>query len=153
LRDFIFNAGFFNDSDGSPGSGTNRFIISASNNSQPGSAYAKNPARGPIAIAQTGWYTFEHYFYDDGGVLAVDMSIYTAGGTLVNSWTLSNPADLLAGVGGNRYGWVDYNKIRSLAIDNSELILGARQVIPEPGTMSLLGLGLFAVAAARRRRR
>src|SRR5688572_2680338 len=28
-RDFIFNAGFYNDTDGSPGSGTNRFIVSA----------------------------------------------------------------------------------------------------------------------------
>ena len=42
-RDFIFNAGFYNDNDGSPGSGSDRFIISASNNSQPSSAYAKNP--------------------------------------------------------------------------------------------------------------
>ncbi len=32
LRDFIFNAGFFNDLTG-PGAGTNRFVISASNNS------------------------------------------------------------------------------------------------------------------------
>ncbi len=46
LRDFIFNAGFYNDATG-PGANTNRFVISASNNSQPGSAYAKDPDQGP----------------------------------------------------------------------------------------------------------
>jgi hypothetical protein len=58
LRDFIFNGGFYNDADGSPGSGTSRFIFSASNNSQRGSAFAKNPGRDPFAISATGWYTF-----------------------------------------------------------------------------------------------
>jgi hypothetical protein len=48
LSDFIFNAGFYNDTDGSPGSGTSRFVISASFNSQPGSAFAKNPGFDPI---------------------------------------------------------------------------------------------------------
>src|SRR5262245_24697231 len=43
-RDFIFNAGFYSDATG-PGANTNRFVISASNNSQPGSAFAKNPGR------------------------------------------------------------------------------------------------------------
>src|SRR4029079_15671248 len=57
LSDFIFNAVFYNDNDGSPGTGTNRFVISASNNSQPGSAFAKNPGRDPVAISTTGWYT------------------------------------------------------------------------------------------------
>ena len=88
-RDFIFNAGFYNDTDASPGSGTSRFVISASNNSQPASAFAKNPARNPIAISNTGWYTFQHHFYDNGGVLAVDMNIYDATNALINSWTLS----------------------------------------------------------------
>ncbi len=47
LRDFIFNAGFYNSLDlTGPGAGTDRFVISASNNSQPGSAFAKNPGNG-----------------------------------------------------------------------------------------------------------
>jgi hypothetical protein len=76
-RDFIFNGGFYNSADlDSPGAGTNRFIISASNNSQPSNAYAKNPARDPIAIDDTGWYTFEHHFYNDGGVLGCDSTLW-----------------------------------------------------------------------------
>jgi len=149
MRDFIFNAGFYDDADlTGPGAGTDRFVISASNNSQPGSAFAKNPDKAPIAITSTGWYTFEHRFYDNSGVLAVDMSIYDASSTLVNSWTLSSPSDLIAGVGGNRYGWFDFNQFSTLAFDNTSLTLA----VPEPSTMisgAIAGLGL---AGWRRRK-
>jgi hypothetical protein len=118
-RDFIFNAGFYNDTDGSPGSGTSRFVISASNNSQPGSAFAKNPGRDPIAISTSGWYTFVHHFRDNAGVLAVDLSILDSSSVLVHSWTLSDATDLIAGIGGNRYGWFDYNQFSTLAFDNA----------------------------------
>jgi hypothetical protein len=120
-RDFIFNGGFYNDTDGSPGSGTNRFIISASNNSQPGSAFAKNPGRSPIAISTTGWYTFTHHFSDIGGVLSVDLRIFDSSNLLVGSWTLSDASDLIALIGGNRYGWFDYNQFSVLAFDNAKL--------------------------------
>ena len=119
-RDFIFNGGFYNDATG-PGANTNRFVISASNNSQPGSAFAKNPGKAPIAISTTGWYTFEHRFYDNAGVLAVDMSIYDASTALVNTWTLSNPADLIGTVGGNAYAYFSDNDFSTLAFDNASL--------------------------------
>lgn len=154
-RDFIFNAGFYNDADGSPGSGTNRFVISASNNSQPGSAYAKNPGSGPIAIDTTGWYTFEHRFYDNAGVLAVDMSIFNSASVTVNSWTLSDPGDLIGGIGGNRYGWFDYNQFSTLAFDNAEFRL-TTTAVPEPTTLgiwSLLGFVGAGAAGWRRRKR
>jgi hypothetical protein len=143
LRDFIFNAGFYNDATG-PGANTNRFVISASNNSQPGSAFAKNPDKLPIAISDTGWYTFEHHFYNNGGVLAVDMSIFDASQSLINTWTI-NTSDAIAGVGGNRYGWFDYNQLSTLAFDNTAL-----NVVPEPGTfvlaaMALAGAGMYGI--------
>ena len=151
LRDFIFNGGFYNDATG-PGAGTDRFVFSASNNSQPGSAFAKNPGRDPIAISTTGWYTFEHHFYDNGGVLAADLSIFDSANALVHAWILSDPLDLIAGVGGNRYGWFDYSQFASLAIDNASLdtVSGAAAELPEPATLALLGLGLAAIARRRR---
>lgn len=152
-RDFIFNAGFYNDATG-PGANTNRFVISAGNNSQPGSAYAKDPGHSPIAISTTGWYTFQHHFYDNAGVLAVDLSIFDSSNVLVNTWTLSNPTDLIAGIGGNRYGWFDCNGFGStLAFDNTSLTV--MTVVPLPsaalaGFGTLVGVG--GLAAVRRRR-
>ena len=137
-RDFIFNGGFYNSSDlTGPGSGTNRFIISASNNSQPGSAYAKNPGKDPFAISSTGWYTFQHHFYDDSGVLAAEMSIFDASNSFVNSWILSDPSDAISLIGGNRYGWFDYNQFDTLAFDNTSLT-----VVPVPAAVILGVLGL-----------
>ena len=155
MRDFIFNAGFYNDTDGSPGSGTSRFVISASNNSQPGSAFAKNPGKSPIAISTSGWYTFEHRFYDNAGVLAVEMSIKDASNSLINSWTLSNPADLIAGTGGNRYGWFDYNQFSTLAFDNASLSIDVAPV-PEPstylaGALLLLPFGASTIRIMRKK--
>lgn len=148
LQDFIFNAGFYNDATG-PGAGTNRFVISTGNNSQPGNAYAKNPGHDPIAISTTGWYTFQDHFFDNGGLLFADMSIYDASNTLVNSWTLGG-THAIAGVGGNRYGWFDYNQFSTLAFDNTELRV-ADAVVPEPATLALLGLGLAGLAMGRKR--
>jgi len=152
-RDFIFNGGFYDSADVTgPGAGTDRFVISASNNSQPGSAYAKNPDKSPIAIGTTGWYTFEHQFYDNAGVLAVDMSIYDSA-TLVNAWTLSDATDLITGIGGNRYGWFSYNQFSVLAFDDSSLTISSA-VIPLPAAawmgFALLG-GMGAVGAIRRK--
>ena len=119
-RDFVFNAGFYNDDSG-PGAGTNRFIVSASNNAGRANSYPKNPGRDPAAIATTGWYTFQHHFYDSGnGVLAVDLSILDSNGNVVHTWTLSDAADIIGTtVGGNRYGWFATNEFPFLAIDNS----------------------------------
>ncbi|MBI3465480.1 MAG: PEP-CTERM sorting domain-containing protein [Planctomycetes bacterium] len=152
-RDFIFNAGFYNDATGT-GAGTDRFVISASNNSQPGSAFAKNPGKDPIAISTSGWYTFEHHFYDNAGLLAVDMSIFDAADSLVHTWTLSDAADLIGLIGGNRYGWFDYNQFSVLAFDNTELRTADVAAVPEPASLAVWGVGALSIAlgAARRRR-
>lgn len=123
-RDFIFNAGFYNDTDTTPESGQNRFVISPSNNTSPGSAFPKNPARDPFTITTTGWYTFEHHFRNAGlGVLAVDLSISTLNGAPLHSWILSDPTDIIGTtVGGHRYGWFDFQQFPVLAIDNVSLL-------------------------------
>jgi hypothetical protein len=148
FSDFIFNGGFFDDTtavlDGSPGAGTDRFVFSASNNSQPGSAFAKNPGRSPVAISATGWYTFQHHFYDNAGSLKVDMTISDPADNVVGTWTFNSAA--IGTIGGNRYGWFDYNQFPVLAFDNAEL-----NVVPEPASLGLLALGGTALLGRRRR--
>lgn len=122
-RDFVFNAGFYTDTDAT-GSGP-RFVISASNNAGRGSAFPKNPARMPFTIRAEGWYTFEHRFRDNGfGMLAVDLTIKDAAGVPLMMWTLSDPSDVIGTtVGGNRYGWFVINELNpALAFDNSALV-------------------------------
>src|SRR5262245_3408527 len=114
-RDFIFNGGFYKDADVT---GSERLVISASNNSV---GWPNNPARNPLTITASGWYTFQHRFYDaGGGQLAVDLSVTNSGGTVLRTWTLSDPSDIIGStVGGNNYGWFANNQFSSLAIDNS----------------------------------
>ncbi len=117
-RDFSFAIGFYIDAI-APGAG-NRFVVSASNNT-PG--WPKNPGRSPQVISTSGWYKFEHSFRNNGGVLAVDLTIYDAANTPVATWTLSDPSDLMSIIGGSRYGWVLNNAFSLLPIDNSALVL------------------------------
>jgi hypothetical protein len=150
-RDFAFNAGFYSDNFG-PGAGTNRFVISASNNTGRSNSYPKNPDRDPIAIDTTGWYTFEHHFYENNlGRLAVDLSIYDSYSSLLHSWTLSDPSDLIGLIGGNRYGWFPQNEFSVLAFDNSRLSINP---VPEAGSLfawSVLGLAAGGSCWLRRR--
>ena len=124
-RDFVFNAGFYTDTDGT-GSGP-RFVISASNNATRSSSDPKNPGRDPFSIYLEGWYTLEHRFRAvpdaPGGQLFVDMSIKDALGVTLKTWTLSDASDIIGTtVGGNRYGWFVFNELPYLAFDNSALI-------------------------------
>jgi hypothetical protein len=121
-RDFVFNAGFYTDTD-TTGAGP-RFVISASTNATRSGANPKNPGRMPYTIVAEGWYTFEHRFRDGGGgVLAVDLTIKNAAGTPLMMWTLSDPSDIIGStVGGNQYGWFVINEFPFLAFDTSALV-------------------------------
>ena len=106
-RDFVFSIG---------GDGLGGWIMSASNNA-PG--WPGNPGRDPYTITTSGWYTFQHVFRDNAGVLAVDMNVLDSGGTLLKSWTLTDPTDLIPSVvGGNRYVWLVTNDFADLPLDN-----------------------------------
>lgn len=149
-RDFVFNGGFYSDATG-PGASTDRFVISAGTNAGRANSFPKNT--GAIAISTTGWYSFEHTFYDNAGVLAVDMAIFDAADLPIGSWTVSIAADVINLVGGNRYGWFANNEFSpSLAFDNTLLEITPSAAVPEPATLLLVGASLLGLAATRRRR-
>jgi hypothetical protein len=123
-RDFVFNAGFYTDTDSLTGAGP-RFVISASNNAGRANSFPKNPGRDPFTIYVEGWYTFEHRFRDNGGgVLAVDLTIRDhLTGAPLHMWTLTTATDIIGEtVGGNRYGWFPTDEFPFLAFDTSALI-------------------------------
>lgn len=149
LRDFVFSGGFYTSADlTGPGAGTDRFVVSASNNT-PG--WPQNPARDPFAITNTGWYTFQHAFTDNAGTLNVTMSIYDAADILVHSWLLGG--DAIGTAGGNRYGWFVNNGFPFLAIDNASL--STPDAVPVPAALPLFmgGLGVMGLLGWRRKRK
>jgi hypothetical protein len=112
-RDFIFHVG-------TDATVNNQWFVSASNNS-PGNPLAENKA----TISQDGWYVLKHDFKNVDGVLAVTLSVtQKSTGTVLGSWTLSDPSDVIATeIGGNRYGWFTGNPftIPYVAVDNALL--------------------------------
>ncbi len=108
-RDFMFSVG---EKPSAPGS----LIMSVGNNA-PG--VPANDAH-PLTVSKSGWYTFKHEFKSNQGVLSVEMKISDARGTVLRTWTLSDPSDAIGpmGIGGNRYGWLVDNDFDTLALDN-----------------------------------
>lgn len=144
LRDYIFHVGVVD------GVG---LLVNGSNNSI-GSFGAPVLQTGhggnAYEVTSPGWYTLQHVFRDDGGVLAVDLNLLDSGGTLLHTNTRSSVSDdITTMVGGNRYGWLAYNNIDGLAIDNTRL--GPSIAVPDGGAsilllgLSLSGLGLLGL--------
>ena len=144
-RDFIFNVGtIWKDA------ADYYYAISWDN----GGFWPDNPGKDPLHLTTGGWYTLQHRFYDNGGLLGVDMSVLDPVGTELKLWTLpSNAEDTVpAEVGANRYGWFVNSGFPSLAIDNSYRSGPAStDESPEPATWLLLAC--TGVAAAIRRKR
>ena len=98
-----------------------RFVIAGSNNAGRPSTGPKDASNDPLTITTSGWYTFEHHFYDSGGgVLAVDMVLKDASGAVLQTWTRSNPTDIIGStVGGSRESQFASQEFSFLAFDNA----------------------------------
>lgn len=137
-RDFIWHVGVYE----------GELLINASNNSdwRYNSYKLLNENGGQYyTVTESGWYTFQTVFYDNGeGILAVDLNLLNAAGETLYSITRSKAEDIIGiEVGGPRVGWLAYNNIDGLAIDNTS-------VVPEPAALSVLGLGGLALLRRRR---
>ncbi len=127
-RDFIFHVGV---------TPSNGLRVNADNNTYLPSgvpnAFILNGA-GSVEITAAGWYKLQHVFYDDGGVLAVDLRVLNSSGTAIFDKTRKDLTDLIGvTVGGNRYGWFVFST-RTLAVDNHRR---ATAVAQAPGSTNL----------------
>jgi len=115
LQDFIFNV--VKDISNSA------LYVAASNNSY-------TPPRQDLEtinhyeITAAGWFTLQHVFYDNGGVLSVDMNLLDDGGNVLWTETRTDPTNLIPSVvGGNRYGWFPFiNVAGGIMIDETQLL-------------------------------
>lgn len=143
LRDFIWHVGVV--------SGKGLLVNTSNNTDFSVNAWKLENENGGayVTVGGAGWYTLENVFYDNGGILAVDYNLKDSGGTIVGSWTRSDVGDLIASVvGGNRYGWITYNNVNGLAIDNTSL---SSIAIPAPGAAVLVLIGMPVVGWLKRR--
>lgn len=114
-RDFTFNAG----------SNATGFVISASTNATRCGANPADPGRTPVQITQSGWYTFRTSFDLVAGQLVVTSTITRqADNVVAGTWVVSEPTDVAALIGGNRYGWFVSNEFPDLAIDLNQRVGG-----------------------------
>jgi len=131
-RDYIFHV----TKDTSNGS----LFVAASNNSN----FAPREDLESVdhfVIPQAGWYTFQHVFRNQGGVLAVDLKLLDEEETVLFTKTLSSPLDTISNtgeVGGNRYSWFTFINVDGLPIDEHQLLMDVadkNDVLLESGVM------------------
>lgn len=114
LRDFIFHVGK---------TGAGDVLVNGSNNSdfEVNEYKLSNDGDGtPTTIAEAGWYTFQHSFYDQDGSLAVDLNVLNSSGTTIFATTRHHAGDVIEGVGGARYMWFTF-ATGGVDIDNQTL--------------------------------
>ncbi|MBY6005210.1 cadherin domain-containing protein [Salipiger bermudensis] len=115
LQDFIFHV--------TMDSSSGELLVGGSNNTN--FDPIENLETGNHAvIGQSGWYTFEHKFYESAeGDLEVAMNVYDDAGNWVFTEIRTDPAnDFDTVYGGNRYGWfTNVDVAGGIAVDNLAL--------------------------------
>lgn len=116
-RDYIFHV--------TKDSSTGDLMVAGSNNSNFAPREDLENSNHYVVPA-AGWYTLQHRFYDDGGILSVDLNVVDGSDTVVFTETRSDVSDTIpAEVGGNRYAWFTFiNVPDGIAVDNHQLNIG-----------------------------
>lgn len=121
-RDFIFHV--------TKDSSTGSLLVAGSNNSN----FAPREDLENLnhyVVTDAGWYTLQHSFQENNGVLAVGLNVLTSDGAVEFTETRTSAADTIpAEVGGNRYSWFTFATVPNLAVDDHK----AYQVLAKPVT-------------------
>jgi len=127
------------------------FRIADTGNGQIGVQMVGLNGSGSTTITQSGWYTFKTTFENDGsGNVLNNMSVSDSLGNTIGSFAADSSLPY-ADLGGTNYGdwttvWQNGFANDVLGIDNVEV-----GTVPEPGTLSLIGVGAFAMLRRKRR--
>lgn len=117
-RDFIFHV--------TKDSSTGDLLVGGSNNTNFSPREDLENINNYV-VTNSDWYTLQHVFRNDGGVLSVDLNLVDSDGTVV--WTetrtdLSDTIGVAGEVGGNRYGWfTNIDVAGGIAVDAANLIV------------------------------
>lgn len=136
-RDFIFHV--------TKDTSTGKLLVGGSNNTD----FIPRESLEDInhyEVTTSGWYTLQHVFRDQGGVLYVDLNLVDEFGNVLFTETRHNNDDLIATVvGGNRYGWFTHITNMTVGVDETMLIIP----LPSAAGLTLAGLGLVGTRRYR----
>ena len=105
---------------------TGKLLVGASNNTNNAPREDLATLANHAEVTEAGWYTVQHTFRDQDGVLAVDIEVLK-GEDVVFKETRTAPEDVMAEIGGNRYGWFTALDGMELAVDNVRIARVAQE--------------------------
>lgn len=132
-RDFIFHV--------TKDTSTGELLVAGSNNTNFDPREDLDTLPNHYVVPSSGWFTLQHVFHDNGGVLSVDLNLVDENGVIVFTETRSDPSDTIGAggaVGGNRYGWfANIDVAGGIAVDSYSLSVPdyqAPQMLETAGT-------------------